>query len=119
MYVIFTDSNLPEAQVLRKGFRHCYAVRNDFDSVWTVLQPGKHCMDIQQELVSEYPTILDYALAGETVIRYNREPSKFAHSLSVVNCVGAVKYLLGIWAPHILTPYQFYKYLRVRGEIIE
>jgi hypothetical protein len=103
---------------MKKGFRHCYFVRNDFDSVWTVVNPGRSRMYITQELVSEYPTIQDYLLAGETAIAYNVKPCYRAHNLSVVSCVGAVKYLLGIHAAHVLTPYQLYKYLLPRGELI-
>ena len=112
MYVVFCDTPLREARWMKAGFRHCYAVKNDYDRVWTIFNPCRTHIDISQELVSDYPTILDYIIEGETVIKYNGEPCAFAHSLSVVSCVGAVKYLLGIQAPFVLTPYQLYKYIR-------
>jgi hypothetical protein len=119
MYVVFTNTNRPEGKLLKQGFQHVYAVRNDYDKVWTVIQPGHKHLSIEQELVSDYPTILDYVLEGETVLKYNVTPSRYAHSLNIVTCVGVVKYLLGIRAARVLTPYQLYKYLLPRGELVK
>lgn len=111
-YVIFCDSNRPESKWMRPGFRHCYAMRNDYGAVWTRFNPCRSHIDISQELVSDYPTIQDYVTDAETYLAYNGKPCDVAHSLSVVSCVGAVKYLLGIQAPFVLTPYQLYKHLQ-------
>ena len=115
MYLVFTNTNRPEGKVLKQGFQHVYAVRNDFDRVWTVIQPGHQVLRIEQELVTDYPTIHDYIMEGETVVYYEPQPSGIAHGLNIVSCVGVVKYLLGIRAWWVVTPYQLYRYLIKHG----
>jgi xanthine/CO dehydrogenase XdhC/CoxF family maturation factor len=111
MFVVFTDADYWAVQGCKKGFRHCYLMRSDHDTVWTIFNPCRSHLDVSYELVSDYPSPLDYALANDTVVKYNPKTTGFNQGITVMSCVGVVKYMLGINAPFVLTPYQLYRHL--------
>jgi hypothetical protein len=99
-------------QYLRPGFRHCYTARYDGGG-WTVLESGSG-----QLHVSTLPCVSGYsfpdwrASEGSTVVRVRRwvVPRDF-QPRGVLSCVSLTKFLLGVRASHVVTPYQLYRQL--------
>lgn len=97
---------------MKRGFRHCYVIRKDFDCLWTIVSGGWNQLSITQESAIEN-TIEDLLPDNCTVIEYESVIDKgLAHTLNVNSCVGVVKYLIGVRKHFILTPYQLYKHLK-------
>ena len=112
MYVIFTDSPYPELRMLKKGFRHCFVVRDE-GPLWSVFNAGRSHFDCSYWLKSEKPTIADMAGDYSAIISYNGDlqHNNVIHSVNILSCVGIAKYVLGINQRRILTPYQLYRWL--------
>lgn len=110
---MFTDAPHKEIRWLRPNFRHCYIVRDD-DPVWTCLHPGRNYLDVSYFLKSEFPTIESFVMDDNASIvkcELNGDKSNYSHGFSIVSCVGACKYFLGLQKPLIFTPYQLYRCL--------
>lgn len=97
---------------LRWGFRHVFVVIRS-NGYWVMLD-GRDGVPVLQVVAGA-----DYDLAGF----YRREhgftvlqvaaPRLRPHSpLMLGTCVGAVKRMLGLRAPWVLTPYQLFRYLK-------
>lgn len=111
-YVVFCDSKSKWLQWLKPGFQHCYIMRNEFNKVWTVIQDSEKRLDVSTYLFEDYPTPLDFAKPGATVLKASRvEVGGLRGHLCYFSCVEVVKAVLGIRKPFIVTPYQLYRCL--------
>jgi hypothetical protein len=114
--VVFADqTGLKYLRWLRRGFRHCFVMVR-VDGGWIVCDAMSHRTDLNvvgdftaDELTNFYRSI------GFMVIRtrIRRAPLRLA-PVRPYTCVEAVKRVLGLHAPWILTPWQLYK--KLRGE---
>lgn len=98
--------------ILKPGFRHCFVLVRK-GTGWISLDPLAHRIDLD---VPEVPDGFDLAgwLSGRglivipaTIDRRVRGPAFFAP----MNCVEAVKRVLGLRAWRVVTPWQLYRHL--------
>jgi hypothetical protein len=115
--VVFADNQTrPVLQLLRPGFRHCFAALQIGDG-WVACDPLKD--RIQLALVPR-PAGFDladfYASQGHRVLvgRATGQPPRAPTVPSLLTCVVIVKRLLGIRAPTVVTPWQLYRHRRHR-----
>jgi hypothetical protein len=112
--VVFVDqTGLPCLRWLRRGFRHCFVIVRA-EQGWIVCDPMSHRTNLN--IVGDFTADeLDhfYRSLGLKVIRtqVRRTPPRIA-PMRPYTCVEAVKRVLGLHAPWILTPWQLYKKLR-------
>jgi len=112
-WVVFTDA--PEMLLLRwmaPGFRHCFVLLND-GRHWIAVDPLAACTEVE---VLPLPADADvpgwYRERGHAVVRAAlrrglRRPAPFGP----FTCVEAVKRVLGLHAPWVLTPRQLHRRL--------
>lgn len=112
-YVVFCDSQAPELRLLKKGWRHCYIIRDD-GLVWSVIQGGRSNLDVSYWLKTERPTVADMAGDCTAILPapINTDQSRIMHGFNLISCVGIVKYIIGLRKGNIITPYQLYRYLK-------
>ena len=111
--VVFAGStSLKWLHWLRPGYRHCFVAIAQRD-VWIICDPLSHRTDLivvcghtREDLVAWYRQ------HGLTVVetRVRRAPRRPA-PIRPFSCVEAVKRILGIHAPWVLTPWQLYQHL--------
>jgi hypothetical protein len=113
--VVFADNRTRTIlQLLRPGFRHCFAALQ-IGGGWVACDPLKD--RIQLALVPRPPDFdlaAFYASQGHRVLvgRTAAQPPRAPVLPSLLTCVAIVKRLLGIRAPTIVTPWQLYRHLR-------
>lgn len=99
-------------RALKPGFRHCLALLND-GRHWVVLDPLAPFTDLAVlDLAPDHDLPGWYRAAGLTVVaapvrRGLTRPAPWAP----FTCVEAVKRLLGLHAPLVLTPWQLHRHL--------
>ncbi len=115
--VAFTDADRPRAlRFLAKGFRHCFALVRS-SGRWVLIDPLSHWTDVA--LLAE---AADGATAADMVRTLNArglaavacsvaEPARRGSWLAPYTCVEAVKRVLGIRAPLVLTPWQLFRFI--------
>jgi hypothetical protein len=112
-WVVFTDEDrIFWLRWLRAGFRHCFIILNDGDH-WLAMEPLAHATE-----VTVLPSPPDFNLPewlqgqGHQVVEaaLQRDSQRTA-PLAPMNCVEAVKRVLGLRRPLIVTPYQLYMHL--------
>lgn len=111
-WVVFSNTtDLPWLKSLRKGFRHCSLVIND-GTHWVTYDPLSNYTDI---VVHHMPADFDLPrwlkARGHIVVRANIDRPSRPAPWMVMSCVESVKRVLGIHAPLVITPWQFYRYL--------
>ena len=95
--------------LLKVGFRHCFAVVETGDYMVSVDgQAGVPTVEVV--CPSSYDLAAFYARQGFTVVEVG-EGAASPMPLSISNCVGMVKSVLGIRALFAFTPYQLYRRL--------
>lgn len=111
--VVFADDRqLRCLSLLRPGFRHCFvAVRQD--QAWVILDPLAHQTHLGLVSGLDAAALADFYRSRclhvvETWVR--TAPQRIA-PLRLYTCVEAVKRVLGIHAPRVLTPWQLYRWL--------
>lgn len=115
-YVIFNDIDSVDGlywwtRWLKKGFKHCYAVRWDGFN-WIAFAPYMGFTDVKILNAGENHTISD--ICPDSVILHINEKRKIKRirtALALFTCVEQIKALLGIRA-FVFTPYQLYEHLR-------
>lgn len=101
------------ARLVTGGFRHCFVALDD-GRYWIVFDGKAGVPEMRVIAGSDYDLAGFYRGQGfavvetETGIRPPRQP------LMLGTCVGAAKRLLGLRAPHVLTPHQLFRYLATR-----
>jgi len=115
LVVFMGDVSIRWAKLLRPGFRHCFAIvgRNE---QWVIFDPMSNYTNLG---IFSGPVIDEvaewYRQFGLTVIKtvVRREGSPAAE-WRPFTCVEAVKRVLGIRAPWVLTPWQLYRHIEHR-----
>lgn len=111
--VFMGDVSIKWARLLKPGFRHCFAVVGRREH-WVIFDPMSKFTNLG---VFSGPDINDiaqwYRQFGFTVIKtvVRREGSPSAE-WRLFTCVEAVKRVLGIRAPYVITPWQLYRHIR-------
>jgi hypothetical protein len=116
--VVFVDEcGLKYLRRLRRGFRHCFvAVRTD--AGWVICDPLSHRTDLNVVGgLSAAELTHWYRSHGLRVVATRVRPAPLRPApVRPYTCVEAVKRVLGIHAPWILTPWQLYRRLGGTGD---
>ena len=109
--VVYRDSQWHWlSPLLKRGFGHC-AVAVESGEYWVFVSP---CPDNVRFVVmanKSFDVAEYYRKYGFTVSETTCHGHEMKAPLSLSNCVGVVKAVLGIRKMSIITPYQLYKYL--------
>lgn len=111
--VVFSGAaDLRWLALLKPGFRHCFTT---FESGrhWIVYNPLSHWTEIAvMENLGGEALAAWYRQRGLTVVSWTRRPPPLKSApLGFYTCVEAVKRVLGIHAPSVITPWNLYKFL--------
>lgn len=114
-YLIFHNGELPCTKFLKNGFRHILVLKNDGYN-WLLINPTKSGLEIDilpLEADVSIESILKDQFKDSSVLSVDTIPKQKSNYLfrpTLLTCVMAIKYYLGIkcWA---LTPYQLYRTL--------
>lgn len=116
IYVVFADqTQLWWLRGLKRGFRHCFVLWHN-NAHWFVLDPMLNrleCQQLPQPQEFDFGTWLQsqgYKIMPAFINTNTVKPYWF---LQFYSCVSVVKKFLNLQAPHILTPWQLYKFLHV------
>ncbi|MEM6903493.1 MAG: hypothetical protein AAF556_09685 [Pseudomonadota bacterium] len=115
IFIVFSgETEIRWLRILKPGFRHCFALI-DNGRHWTMFEPLAGYFEIQSlDIASSVDLPLLYA-AGQhmTVVEVPilKQPRRQAPP-AILSCVEAVKRLIGLHRPLILTPHQLYRYLQ-------
>ncbi len=111
--VVFTGAtDLRALAILRPGFRHCFAVVES-GGQWLIYDPASHQTRIEPIGRMALANLLGGLSGGDATLVCRRQraaPLRLA-PLAPFTCVEAVKRLLGIRAPWVLTPWQLFRLL--------
>jgi hypothetical protein len=100
------------ARLLRPGFRHCFVVVGRHDK-WVVYDPMSQCTNVAvlagptSAEIAEWYRQFGFTVVGTCVRRQALQPAPWRP----FTCVEAVKRVLGIHAPWVVTPWQLYSFL--------
>lgn len=111
--VVFCDTTeLWWLRFLRHGFRHCFVALGDGRS-WITIDPLSHRTDIAAHPVhAGHDLAAIYRSHGLTVVEtYLREAPLRPAPWRPFTCVEAVKRVLGLHEPWLLTPWQLHRFL--------
>lgn len=118
LVVFMGNSDLKRLRLLRRGFRHCFVAVSTARG-WVICDPLSHQTDLgivsgfsADELAGWYRN------SGMCVIetRVRAAPRRPA-PLRPYTCVEAVKRVLGLHAPWVVTPWQLYRLLSGQRQI--
>lgn len=112
--VVFVDqAACPWLHLLKRGFRHCFAVLRT-GPLWVTCEPLKDRIDLDLlNLPPEFDLARFYADQGHRVL-CGRRPlptPRYSFALAPLTCVTVVKRLLAIRAPWVFTPAQLHAHL--------
>ncbi len=115
--VAFADADRPRwLRVLAKGFRHCFALVRT-SGRWVLIDPLSHWTDVAAlaeaaDGASAADMVRTLETRGVTAVACAvAEPARRASPLAPYTCVEAVKRVLGIRAPLVLTPRQLFRFI--------
>ena len=109
--VVFNDSQWHWlSPLLKRGFGHC-AVVVESNGFWVVVSPCPDNIRFTVLAKTDFDVAKYFRDAGFTVVEVVCHGNENKTPLSLSNCVGAVKAVLGIRKAFIITPYQLYKYI--------
>ena len=110
--VVFSgDSKHPLAKWLRPDFQHCFVVVRDDKGPWLLVDPAAGVPRLSVIGLNDFDVVGFYRKMGLTVVETTRSDEPFYLPLTVANCVGMVKVVIGLRAPLIVTPYALYRRL--------
>lgn len=116
--VVFSgQADLRWLRLLRPGFRHCFVVLETPDG-WISLNPMAHRTDLAVLPVTDAGDLARwYRAHGLTVLEtLPRLPPRRQAPWRPFSCVEAVKRVLGIHDGFVLTPWQLFRYIDLRGK---
>lgn len=114
-YLVFSNSKRPILKWLKDGYQHCAIVRNEYGTIWTVIQDAYNHLSVTTALVADYPDPMMLFESASTIIPVDIDTKdRFRGHICLFNCVEVCKAVLGIKKPFILTPYQLYRYFYER-----
>lgn len=118
--VVFAhETRLAKLRWLKHGFRHCFvAIAHGGD--WIVYDPlSSHSILTVLRGVEAEQLASWYRRLGLTVIAtWQRSPPHRPAPIRPYTCVEAVKRVLGLHAPWVLTPWQLYRHLDRHARIM-
>ena len=110
--VVFTNTGEhPLAPLLKPGFRHCFVVVQDTKGPWILVDPADGVPRLSVIGLEDFDVASFYRGMGLTVVETPVVSAPFYLPLTVSNCVGMVKAVIGLRAPLIVTPYGLYRRL--------
>ncbi len=112
--VVFSDqSNIGWLRILRRGFRHCFAIAAN-DAGWVIMDPLSHRTTLHTLPPLAANELADWyrARGYRAIIVQLHEPPRKPAPFALFTCVEAIKRLLGIHRRAIITPYQLWLFLR-------
>lgn len=103
-------------RLLAPGFRHCFVVLGG-PAGWLQVDPLSNRTDIVPlDLAADADPAPLYRAEGFTVVRTRlAEPPRRPAPWRPFTCVEAVKRILGLHAPAVITPWQLFRYLQKIG----
>lgn len=116
IYLVFhDDASYIFSSFIKTGFKHVFALERQALG-WTCIDPSRtdlssmvlpssYHIDIIPEFMRNNPTarILKLKVYASNKSTYPRA--------GIISCVSTIQYLIGVYWPHILTPYQLYNKL--------
>ncbi|MCP5364903.1 MAG: hypothetical protein H6905_06725 [Hyphomicrobiales bacterium] len=111
-YVVFTDfSRIKWLKWLRRGYRHCFVVLSA-GGMGLIYDPMANCTVLTGLMQMDWDAIGGrYREMGYSVVETRiQSPGPAVSYIRPFTCVEAVKRVLGIHAPWVLTPWQLYQY---------
>lgn len=114
--VAFADADRPRwLRCLAKGFRHCFALVA-VSGRWIVIDPMSHWTEVGPLAGGDGagPDDVVRALEARGLVAVAcaiAEPERRGAGLAPYTCVEAVKRILGIRAPRVVTPRQLFRFL--------
>ena len=105
------DSNHPLRHFLKSGFRHC-AVAIEAGDYWVLVDPRNGTPKIEVVAGTTFNLAGFYLSYGYTVVETHVVGARLISPFAITNCVGAVKALLGLRNPFVITPYGLFKFLK-------
>lgn len=99
-------------RMLKPGFRHCFVALGG-ENCWVLLDPLAHYTEIAAlALPAEFDLAGWYRAEGLIAVEARpRQPPAIAAPWRPYSCVEAVKRVLGLRAPGVVTPWQLYQML--------
>ncbi len=107
--VFHNHGSHPLDPLLKEGFKHCFCAVQSGD-YWIAIDGKMGLPSIEVVAPSDYDLAEFYAKEGFTVVEVG-EGTAALLPLTLTNCVGMVKSVLGIQAFGIVTPYRLYRRL--------
>jgi len=103
---------LPWLRVLRPGFRHCFVLVRA-GARWAVVDPMSHyTLALPLGDYPLRPLVRALRAVGLTILLVRpRVPAAVPQAWRPYTCVEAVKRVLGLHAPWVLTPWQLFRFL--------
>lgn len=104
----------PLAFLLRPGFRHCFVcvLAGPEPGYWVSIDPTTGPIAVAVECGPAYDLRAYYEELGCTVVETHTCLTPPRWPFALANCTGAVKAVLGLRAPFVITPYQLYRRLK-------
>ncbi len=112
LIVFCHNTEIKWLRILKAGFRHCFALLQQGED-WVLYNPMSHRTDVilYHQLKAEH-LIRSFRMRGYRVLDSRQvDTPKEPAPWRFFSCVEAVKRVLGIQAPDVLTPWQFYRHL--------
>ena len=116
IYLVFMNTNFKGDRWLKDGFKHVYAIERQAlgwlctdpskSDMHTYILPARYDSEVIEEFKRQNPTF--------TILSLKVKPhydSVFPH-IGVISCVSIMQYMLGVYYPFILTPYQLYNKIK-------
>jgi len=111
--VVFSgETDIAWLRVLKPGFRHCFAIIED-PPYWVLYDPLSHRTNVEVLGAFESDDLERWFHSHNCQTVKTLQPKTPAQKqpFAVFTCVEAVKRLVGIRAPWVLTPWQLYRCL--------
>lgn len=113
IWIVFSgQTDMSWLNILKPGFRHCYALINDGER-WISYDPLAHFTDVSvHQVPSEFNLPLWMKDRGHKVLRAPVNRIQKEAPWMIFTCVEAVKRVIGLHNRWILTPWQLYRHLQ-------
>lgn len=117
-YVMFCDGTHAFKKLLKPGFGHCYVIKEFKKNQWVVLDPTPTHLNVRPITTQKFLPWYFKSTKGHEWIQVNQEADN-KEKMRGRNCVTAVKYIIGLHQPWIITPWQLYQFLKNKGDCDE
>lgn len=114
-YVMFCDGTHWFKGALKKGFSHCYVLKQWKETFWILIDPTDTHLNLRPVITKKFLPNFLQTVKGHQWVGWEQEKNHHGY-IRHFNCVNFVKYILGIHQPKIFTPWQLYTYLEAENE---